>query len=123
MDLQRELRRNSMNTKKQIAAMMYDPLLTQRQAAAYLGVCFETIQNYRRRGWISYSRLGWRTVRIRRSELDRFIDSRKKIGVDAGKLTPGREQCQGSASAAAAASSSTAKAQPTSRSASSAPIA
>ena len=49
-------------------------LLTIRQACAELAVSRATLENWEKSGLIHFSRIG-RTVRIKRTELDRFIDS------------------------------------------------
>jgi excisionase family DNA binding protein len=59
-------------TKREVKTMMEDRLLSSREAAAYLGVSEHTIIYWRKAGKIECIRLGWRTVRVRRSELDRL---------------------------------------------------
>lgn len=50
-----------------------DPLLTQKQAAAILGVSLKWLQIRRRRGVLRYVKLGYNKIRYRRSELRRLM--------------------------------------------------
>lgn len=54
-----------------------DPLLTEIEAAAKLGIKPETLQNWRstKRYPLAYLKIG-RSVRYRNSDLDRFLASR-----------------------------------------------
>ncbi len=55
-------------------------LLTEPQAAQYLGVCHATLRQwrYQKRG-PSYSRLGtWKGIRYRLSDLQEWLKSREK---------------------------------------------
>ena len=45
-------------------------LLSVKQAAAYLGVCQNTIRNLRKRGELESTRVGPRLVRFRQEQLD-----------------------------------------------------
>jgi excisionase family DNA binding protein len=50
-----------------------DPRLTDKQAADYAGVSARTIRRWRRTGELPFYRKG-RTVRIRRSDLDKYLE-------------------------------------------------
>jgi excisionase family DNA binding protein len=67
-----------MMTKQQIAALMEDPLLSPKEAAIYLGVCTDTVVYHCQKGNLAHARLGYRTYRIRRSALDKFLAERSK---------------------------------------------
>ena len=52
-----------------------DALLTIKQVATILGCSTRTVSRYVERGQLIQIKLEMRSVRIRQSELDRFIDS------------------------------------------------
>lgn len=63
--------------------MMTDDAITppqatfnQRRAAEYLGVSSRQIQRWRDQGQLQYVRLGPRSIRYRRSDLDEFMRAR-----------------------------------------------
>ena len=56
-----------MRTK--LANALSDPLLTQAEVGAVFGVSRKTIQRWRKLGRIPFARLGYRTIRIRQSEI------------------------------------------------------
>lgn len=56
---------------KNLAAI--DPLLTQEEVCNLLGICAKTLQVWRRQGRVSFSRLGYKTIRIRQSEVLEII--------------------------------------------------
>ena len=53
--------------------MKYDRWMTQREFAAKLGIGLSTLKRMRRSGDIRYCRFGYRTVRIRATELLKFV--------------------------------------------------
>jgi excisionase family DNA binding protein len=51
---------------------MPDRLLTQKEVAARLTITVEWLRKLRRAGKVEFVRIGWRTVRIRESEVERL---------------------------------------------------
>lgn len=54
---------------------LWPALLTESQAANYLGVGIGMLKRMRQREDIKSVRVGERTIRYRRKDLDKFIDS------------------------------------------------
>jgi len=52
-------------------------LLTQQAAAFLLSVSIRTIENYRRNGQLTTVKLGYRSVRVYKHEIDRMIEVEK----------------------------------------------
>jgi excisionase family DNA binding protein len=63
-------------TRRDIQALMGDPLLNVREAAGILKVCERTVREHCRIGRLSSAKLGYRTVRIRKSAVEKFIAER-----------------------------------------------
>lgn len=59
----------------------WTPFLTEPEAARYLGVCTSTLRLIRRRGEITFARVG-RLIRYRRQWVEDYMD---KQAVTAGK--------------------------------------
>jgi excisionase family DNA binding protein len=57
---------------------VYGPYYTQQQVADIFGVHHDTIVYWRQHGKIGGIRLGWRTVRIPQSEIDRITSQLEK---------------------------------------------
>lgn len=53
---------------------MTDRLLTQREVAERLRLTVEAVRRMRYRGVLPYVRLGTKTVRVRESDLEQFIE-------------------------------------------------
>jgi excisionase family DNA binding protein len=53
-----------------------EPLLGYEQAAAELNVPVRSLRDLVRRGVVPHLRLGWRTVKFRRSEIERALKKR-----------------------------------------------
>ena len=57
---------------------MSDGLLTEKQAADYLGLTPRTLQLWRTRGGgPSYHRIGWRSVRYSMSDIENWLESKR----------------------------------------------
>jgi len=59
--------------KSNIANALSDPLLSQAEVCAVLGISRKTLQRLRKERRISFARLGHRTIRIRQSQLESLI--------------------------------------------------
>ncbi len=57
---------------------MTGPLLTAREAAAYLAVSVSVLRDLSRRGELPYVRLTERNTRWHRADLDAFIERRRE---------------------------------------------
>ena len=55
---------------------MLEPLLNYEQAAAELNVPVRSLRDLVRKGVVPHLRLGWRTVKFRRSEIERALKKR-----------------------------------------------
>lgn len=72
---------------------MSDELLTVKEIAAELRVVGQTVRNWIDRGELEAVRVGSRRVRVRRSELARFLEARSPrpepppVEVDEGSIT------------------------------------
>jgi excisionase family DNA binding protein len=53
--------------------------MTSREAAEYLRIHLKTLRDLVRDGKLQQVRLGWRTVRFRREDLDAFVESRIEV--------------------------------------------
>jgi excisionase family DNA binding protein len=54
-------------------AQLADPLLTQSEVCALLGISVKTLQVWRRQGKVLFARLGYRTIRIRQSQVLQLV--------------------------------------------------
>jgi len=55
-----------------------EPMLSQREFAEMANVSVPTIYLWRKKDLIRYYKLGWRTVRFRLSDVQKFIERRKE---------------------------------------------
>lgn len=56
-----------------------DRWMTPRETAAYIGVSVETVRGWmRKRTGPAFTRVGYRTVRYRRSDVDGWMEKRKR---------------------------------------------
>lgn len=72
----RELIRSYRQARALIDERRQDPLLTQRQVCEMLQIAPATLKQWRRAGRIRFVQLGYRTVRIRESEVNRLCEAR-----------------------------------------------
>lgn len=55
------------------ASHIADRLLTQAEVCQVLGISRKTLQQWRKKSRLLFSRLGYRTIRIRESEILRLV--------------------------------------------------
>jgi excisionase family DNA binding protein len=55
-----------------------DRYLTKDEVAAMLGVARRTVDNFMRRGWLVYHKIG-RTVRFRKNDVDQHLNETARV--------------------------------------------
>jgi excisionase family DNA binding protein len=57
---------------------VHDRYLTKQEVAALLGVSRRTVDNFMRRGWLVYHKIG-RTVRFRKHDVDQHLNETARV--------------------------------------------
>jgi helix-turn-helix protein len=68
---------NNMNTSNNASPVLiapHDEYLNKKAASALLGICVRTLDSYFKKGLLKASKPTHRTLRIRRSEIERMLE-------------------------------------------------